>query len=423
LILKVAILTNFHEFLSGYSLTSIVKTQMKMLVKYQHDVHLYVSEHWNGPQEIPGVTIHSVIPFAHLKDLRDPKDLPDDLIDCRQKTAQIVSSTLQETEMVFTHDWVFQGWNMPFGLGVSDACKNGGLPNTKWLHWIHSTPTIPTIWWDMSLYGGKHRLVFPAMAERTRVAEMYKSNIECVRIIPHIVDLRELFEFDPETCDFIDSYPSIQTAGIVQVYPCSVDRLEAKRLGTVISIFAELKKMGITICLVVATQWATGKKQRDIVKTYKESAMALGLIVDKDIIFTSDYKDLKYGLGLPRKMLAQLQMYSNLFIFPTREESFGLVMPEAILASGCMPVINTSLDVLEEIVGYQTFGFEFGSSTRSVNINNPEKYSHDIALIILGRMMQSESLKTKTRIRGTYNYDAIYRDYYAPIMAESSLWT
>lgn len=421
--MKVAILTNFHEFLPGYSLTSIVKTQMKMLVKYQHDVHLYTSEQWNGPTEIPGVTIHPVIPFAHLKDLRDPKDLPQDLIECRQETAQILTSELQDVEMAFTHDWVFQGWNMPYGLGVSDACKSGALPRTKWLHWIHSTPTTQTIWWDMSLYGGKHRLVFPAMAERTRVAEMYKSNIESVRIIPHIVDLRELFEFEEDTCEFIDAYPTIQSAGVVQVYPCSVDRLEAKRLHVVINIFAELKKMGVTVCLVVATQWATGKKQKEIVNTYKELAISVGLAVNRDIIFTSDFKDLKYGLGVPRLMLAQLQMYSNLFIFPTREESFGLVMPEAVLASGCLPVINTSLDVLQEIVGYQTFGFEFGSSNRNINITDPNKYHKDIATLILGRMLQSESIKTKTRLRTCFNYDAIYNMYYAPIMAESSMWT
>lgn len=421
--MKVAILTNFHEFLPGYSLTSIVKTQMKMLVKYQHDVHLYTSEQWNGPTEIPGVTIHSVIPFAHLKDLKDPKDLPQDLLECRQRTTQVLTSEFQDVQMAFTHDWVFQGWNMPYGLGVSDACKGGNLSNTRWLHWIHSTPTVPTIWWDMSLYGGKHRLVFPSMSERTRVAEMYKSNVECVRIIPHIVDLRELFEFDNDTCEFIDTYPAIQSAGIVQVYPCSVDRLEAKRLHIVLGIFAEFKKMGLHVCLVVPTQWATGKKQRDIVDTYKEMATTLGMLVNQEVIFTSDFKELKYGLGVPRTMLAQLQMYSNLFIFPTREESFGLVMPEAILASGCLPVINNSLEVLQEIAGYQTLGFEFGSSNRTVNIPNPVSYARDIALIILGRMVQSESLKTKTRIRTQYNYDAIYNNFYAPIMAESSLWT
>ena len=115
-------------------------------------------------------------------------------------------------------------------------------------------------------------------------------------------------------------------------------------------------------------------------------------------------------------------MMSNLFIFPTREETFGLVLPEVALASGALCVLNTSLRMMAEVGGGNTLYFEFGSYTSDHICKDKDQYLKDLAKIILGRMQENDGILTRTFMRKKYNYDNLYAKYYAPIMAETRLY-
>ena len=430
--MKIGILTNFQDFGPQYSLTQIVLTQAKLLKRYSHDVHLFTCEQFNPKDEalIPeGVLHEKLIPFGHLKDFRSENDITPELKLVRNNTAQMLRKTCGDYDIIITHDFVFQGWNMPFGLACRDASPD--LPNVRWLHWIHSTTSmfqnkegqaVFPDWWDINKYGSKHKLIYPNKIDMIRVAEAYRGWSDHVRCVPHIKDLRTYGDFSDATCKFIDYAPNIMHADIVQLYPCSVDRLEAKQLHIVMSIFANFKHMFKSVCLVVATQWCTGQKQRDIVNEYKKQAAAMQLTVGTDVVFTADFEPKKYGVGIPKRMIRELYMLSNLFIFPTREETFGLVLPEACLAGGVLPVLNRSLDLMAEITGYNALYFEFGSFVNTLHNDNMPIYFRDLAAIILKRMDINEAVKTKTYFRQHNNYDYLYKTAYAPLLAESKLW-
>lgn len=419
--MKVAILTNFQEFLSGYSLTGIVLDQCRMLREYGHDVHLFVCERFNLKQTIipEGVIIEKKIPFAHLTDYRSKQNISPEHQATIAKMADMLRHELKDYDIAFTHDFVFTGWNLPHGMGCIEASKD--LPNVAWLHWIHSVPTAMSDWWDVTTYGKKHRLVFPNFTTRIKVAEQYRGTVEWVRCIPHIKDLRSWFDFNPLTQEFIAKHPGVMRAEVVQIYPASGDRLEAKRTAEVIKIFGNLKKRGASVCLVVANQWATTNRHAEDVEHYLAIAEACGLIPNEEVIFTSKWRK-EYRVGLPHFILRELMMLGNLFIFPTREESFGLVLPEASLSGGAFCVINKSLDMMYEVSGGRCIAFDFGSHDRTHNVDNPAKYWEDLAFIILGRMRENEAVRTKTFMRRQYNWNNIYDQYYLPVMAESKLW-
>ena len=430
--MKIGILTNFQDFGPQYSLTQIVLTQARLLHRYGHDVHLFTCEQFNPKDEVlipKGVTHEKKIPFGHLKDLRSENDLTPELKLVRNNMAQMLRTEVVGYNVIITHDFIFQGWNMPFGLGCRDASAD--LPDVRWLHWIHSTTSqyknsagemVFPDWWDINKYGKKHKIVYPNKSDKTRVAEAYKGWAEDVRIVPHIKDLRTYADFSDETCKFIDYAPGIMHADIVQLYPCSVDRLAAKKLEVVMGIFANLKQMFQSVCLVVATQWCTGKKQRDIVDEYKKIAMSLNLEIGSEVVFTADYDPKRYGVGIPKRMIREIFMCSNLFIFPTSEETFGLVLPEACLAGGVLPVLNRSLDLMSEITGYNALYFEFGSFIRQFENSNMSIYLRDLAAIILKRLTGNEAITTKTWFRQKNNYDFLYKTVYAPLLEESKIW-
>jgi len=416
--MKIAIMTTFQEFQPGYSLTGIVKDQVEMLARYDHEVHLFVNERYHG-EDFPGnVQLRKEIPFTHLKDYHSVRDLSDEHKIIKIETAKRFVKILGEEEfdVVYTHDFVFIGWNMPYGEAIKEATSN--LPKVVWMHWIHSIPSGgPRDWWNIGEYGPNHKLIYPNETDRIRVAEHYKGQIHDVRCIPHIKDIRTWFEFSDDTKRLIDKYPGILSAEFVQLLPASVDRLAAKRLRYVMSIFAELKAHGREVFLLVANQWATGKQQKEDTDKYRQHAIMKGLIDQVDFAFTSDFESPKFDVGIPQYMIRELFLCSNLFIFPTREESFGLVVPEAAL-SGTYMVLNKSLHQQIEITKANCLYFDFGSFSHDLKIEDPDKFFRDVAFIIIGRFKENEALKIKTHCRRTYNYDNLYRKYYAPTMQE-----
>lgn len=420
--MKVAILTNMMEFNPGYSLTGIVKDQVRMLHKNGNQVDLYVNEKYSGKggEDLSEIcNICPEVPFTHLIDYNSLRQLTSDHEQVAERFSDTLRNNLSSTPVAFTHDFIFTGWFLPYGLAVQQASQ--AMLDTRWLHWIHSIPSGSRDWWRIGAYGPRHKIAYPNKTDSLRVAEQYCGNINDVRVIPHIKDMRTWFGFCEETNMFIDKYPQIMTADVVQILPASTDRLSAKRVDVVISIFSNMKKMGFSVFLVVANQWATTKQTKESLIPYKELAFSSGLEYGKDFIFTSDLGN-QYEQGVPQNMLRELLQMSNLFVFPTREESFGLVVPEASISGGCLMVLNKSLTMQLEISDFSTLYFDFGSYHTDHTVHDPDRYFSDIAKIIIERMRMNESVVMRTRMRQMYNMNTLYDKYYAPIMAEMRVW-
>lgn len=425
--MKIAILTNFQDFNSGYSLTGIVSDQMSMLTRYGHDVHLFICTSYNRESiaelqaQHPDVTVHPVIPFAHLIDYTSKSDITTEgdhekdnhqmLID---KTKDKLVDKLVGYDHVYTHDWVFTGWFLPYGLACVEASKQ--LPNIKFFHWIHSIPSVNRDWWRVKEYGPNHKLVFPNSSDAIQVAEQYVGELDDVRVVPHFKDARSWFDFGAESCEIIDAVPSVMQADVVQILPAGSDRLSAKRVDFVIKMFGYLKQQGLSVCLVIANQWATGRQRKQCLGPFDMIALQAGLELGTEFVFTSDIEK-KFENGLNKKTLRELFLLSNLFVFPTREETFGLVVAEAAM-SGCFMVLNKSLGVQKEISGYKALYFDFGSFNHYFEIKEPKKYFKDIAWIITGQMRKEKSIMTRTYFRKHNNWDFLYHNYYMPMMAE-----
>ena len=415
---KIAILTNFQEFSPGYSLTGIAKDQAKMLSRHGHEVHLFVNTQYNGEEFSEDVILEKKIPFSHLKDYKSKNQLTPDHKMLVNETALILENELADFDFAFTHDFIFTGWFMPYGL----ACKQASpkLPNLRWLHWIHSVPTSGSDWWSIREFGKNHKIAYPNKTDAIRVAEAFRGSLEDVRVLHHIKDLRTWYDFKQETMDFIDDFPGVMQADVVQIYPASTDRLLSKRVKEVMLIFKEIKAKGFSVCLVLANQWATGRQRKEDVTKYTEIASRNGLKINEEVIFTSEWRP-EYATGIPKDILRELFLCSNLFVFPTREESFGLVALEAAL-SGVLMVLNKSLQMQFEVNGYQGLYFDFGSFHNNFTPENEADYFKGVAQIILGRMRENEAICSKSFTRQKYNYDNIYNTEYAPVLAESKTW-
>ncbi|MDQ5987803.1 MAG: hypothetical protein CSYNP_03549 [Syntrophus sp. SKADARSKE-3] len=417
---NILILTNFTEFNPGYSLSGIVRDQTNMLAKHGNIVYLYVSEKYHGGAfDCPNIILCQDIPDINLIDYQSVKELQ-----ARHKAyaANLADKLMNDItnlkiDVVFTHDWIFTGWNLPYALALKIIGEEKA--DIPFIHWVHSVPSNLKDWWLIYDYGPKHKIIYPNKSDLMRVAECFRGGYNSIRVIPHIKDIRSFFDFKPETCLIIDVVPALMNATFVQVYPASTDRLEAKRVDMVIKMFGFIKASGHSVCLFIANQWATGRQRKEDIEKYHKLAIQYGLVPGKDFIFSSELFDNAFDKGIPREIIRELMMLSNLFIYPTREESFGLCLPEVSLASGALCVLNRSLKMQIEVSMGATIYFEFGSYE---NIFEPEggwdQYLNQVAMIVIGRFMQNESIMLKTMIRQRYNMDFLYRSFYLPVISE-----
>jgi hypothetical protein len=308
---------------------------------------------------------------------------------------------------------------LPYYLGLEKAVQTGRLKKQRWLHWIHSLPPYQCDWWDLRKLGRQHRIVYPNRADRHQVSRNFQGRLSDVCVIPHIRDLRLLAsDASSESNKFIDRYPGVMEADIVQVYPANSSRMKYKRVRELILIFYYLKRLGFSICLVIANQYAYEPAAKRNIKNYQRMIKRLGLS-GTEVIFTSEHlKD--WRMEVPQSLLFNLMRYANLFIFPTRDESFGLVLPEALLMGGCLPVINKDLEVHADMLRSRGLRFRFGTQERNLSyrqINGGKaSYLQYIASEIARQIVDEESIAARTVCRQTLNMDAIYKKYYLPII-------
>lgn len=422
--MNIAILTNFQEFNPGYSLTGIVIDQARMLVRNGETVHLYVCEKFNSTSEVlieqlpefkkKSLFLHKVIPFSHLVDYETMFTWSVDHQKLSVRTAEVLEKefSINKIEVAFTHDWIFTGWNLPF----AGAIRFVSFLKSKigWLHWVHSVPSANRDWWNLSVYGPNHRIVFPNSIERNRVAEQFRTTQEKVLVIPHIKDPRIWFDFCQDSWDFIDRHPGMMTANMVQVYPASSDRLSAKGIERVIDIFAAWKNdLGLNVCLVIANQWATGRQRKEDIGAFYEYSTNKGLVKDKEFIFTSE-ENSRFSTGIHSRMLRELQLLSNVFIFPTREESFGLVGPESAF-SGTLPILNNSLSMMKEVFSNTGLYYDFGSFHQVFEpLQGWETYCKAVAMQAYHQFINDQTIMAKTACRMNYNMENLYKKHYRP---------
>lgn len=406
----------FVEWNPGYSLTSIVEDQAHMLERHGHTVRVAVSDAFlDKGGDLP----YSILPMIpSLEGAVDYHAYENILknkshINVSDDFSRALVEHVREDEIIFSHDIIYTGWNLPYFHGL----KNSGIKN-RCYHWIHSIPTQQFDWWNLSSLGDNHRLVIPNRSHKQMTAEVFNTHFERVNYIPHIRDIRKFLAFSPEAWRFIDAFPKALSADIVQIYPASSDRLSAKGILDLIYLFREFKALGYSVCLVIVNQWATGRQSKEDLQEFLDTAADNRLIPQKEFVFTSLWEPPTWDTGLPQFLLRDLMSLGNVFIFPTKAESFGLVLPEALLASGALPVVNSHLEVMSEITQGRGMRFGFGSWTNGLAKPHSASWYESVASSIAQRIRDEEAVAARSIIRQTYNMDSIYKDYYLPLLRQ-----
>jgi glycosyltransferase involved in cell wall biosynthesis len=298
---------------------------------------------------------------------------------------------------------------MPYALALRKASQ--ALPQIPIYHWIHSKPTAPLDWWDYSEFP-HHTMVYPSWADLQLIREVFKTDhAVCV---PHAQDIRDMRRFRNESKDLIELIPGLLEAEIVQIYPASTDRFPSKGVKELILLFSILKSIGHSVCLVIANQSSHARERRLVDPIAHMEKVAYRCHLDnREVVFTSELLHHKYASGVPHDILQDLFACSNLFAFPSHSESFGMVLYEAILSGGVLPVLNNHVESLKEVFEGCALYADFGTVLEP---NCTRDTLMKTAGMISEHFLTNPILLASILVKRQFNYQTIFSDYYRPLL-------
>ena len=415
---KVGILTTLYEANTAYSLWSVIESQMVSLVKNGYEAVFFVHDNFKDDDKVPqGVEIRKVVPRFLLTDYSDFREIDPKLEQEAQKSYEALKEHTKDLDIIIEHDFLLQGWFMPYCMAIHRLAEE---TNIKWLHWIHSVPRpMPA----NCKYPHNLRFKLPKNSKLVylnnqnviEAAEAYQTFPKNVRVVYNPVDPRLYWNVHPLVKKLIDQY-GLLDKDLIQVYPLSTTRMvSGKQIKIAIDIFSKLKELGQKVSLVVANAHANDKREKQVIGEVLSYASQKGLSVG-EIIFTS-LEGSEYELGVPREVIAQLFMLSNLFIFPSVSENGPLILYEAML-SKCLLVLNSSVPCMREFGQENALYFKFGSIWENVEYDDKEKFMMDVAKIIMSEFSINKALKGQNFIKQKLNYDKVFESQILPLLHE-----
>ena len=423
---KIAILAPLSHWDHGYSHCSVIFDQFVMLKKYGYEVTFICLQRFKGKEDLEaqGIKVRDVLPVFTFRDYHLGMPVDEAFEKNAQDTQEVLEKELKDFTHVIAHDIIFQGWFLPYNVGLRRANVN-----VKWLHWVHSAPSLRPanlVYPYDHLYSihRNERLVYLNDIDKIRIAEMYGIFPDDVRVVPNSIDPRTFWDLHPLTSSLIEKY-GLLNADIVATYPLSSTRMHfdadyaedisnGKNLMFAIRIIAELKKLGYSVRYVVANAHANAEKEKETIKIIRERATTLGLSPN-ELVFTSLEMAPAFENGVPRRVVSELFRLSNLFLFPSASENCSLVLLEAALSKNLL-VLNESFLPLRAQLQSQALYFKFGAAGE--RLNYAESYFTDLAKIIASALKKEQSLNSFRKIAREFNLDTIFKKHLEPLFYE-----
>lgn len=392
-----------------------------MLTRAGYEPVLITTEGWDPPEE----DILSTIKAEHLYP-SGGHDIVDDIfesdvLDIYRRLDEIIP----DDSVVITHDLIF----LPDYTKHNIACrrlaeKKAGI---RWLHWIHSATAPNTLIQERAIYGPQYKelllskfpnsiICYPNAQDIPRVAKNFSFEEDEVVEVPHSTDPTE--GMSRLVCKLYDE-KKLSEAEVLVIAPMRLDR--GKNPGYIVRLMKGCQDAGLTSHLVFCDFQSTGDDK--VVLRNETSDLAKELGVADRVTFLSEF-DGEAILEVDHQTVLDLFTLSNVFVLPSRSETYSLVAQEAML-KGNFCILNKDFPAFNQIYGknaiYRQFdGAEVDFSGQDGQITTThsdiDAYFKDMAIALRYYLENDKVLRAKTWVRTKRNPDYIFRNFVEPLL-------
>ena len=420
----VAILSDFYDADPTYSLNIIIEEQLAMLHQAGY-APIAIAEDIFKPVRAWKLAEMRAIPSG-IKRGNNVR-FHDGWEDGVAKIRLALDTALDGVDVVITHDMIYQAATLWINLAARDYAKSH--PDVTWLNWVHSaTPSPVWIQRDERLAPAQihfphSKTVFPNDHAAPVVAQHFHCGLDDVAVVPHPTDICTYWGFQDITKKLVRE-KDLLSADAILVYPVRLDR--GKQVEYVIHTAAAIKKLGRSARVICCDFHSTAGDKvvyRDWLKDY---AIDQGLN-SIELTFTSEF-DKSLETRCPRQMVADLMLLCNVFILPSKSETYSLIAQEAALC-GAMLILNKDFPPMRSIysahAAYRKFSSNWdilqdyqGEGTETTTkYRDPDAFFRDLALWIVYQLENVDVLAQQKRIRQTRNPDYVFKRYIEPLFA------
>jgi glycosyltransferase involved in cell wall biosynthesis len=405
---KVGMFTTFFEDSSGYSLIAVAETQIGMLLRGSYDPVVLVQENFEASEDSLWrpeiIDIRPLIPALELT-----TGVAKDFKERVERILNALRDELKDVDVCITHDIILQEFYKEHNCAMREYSKE--RPDLLWLHWIHSCPrprgttTYPK---NCRYQAPPGYIIYPNHSDLGQVCRTYRLQGQEWRAktcrAGHAIDPLS-WPYDKLTRDLVKR-ADLLSGKVVVVYPARLDR--GKQPEKIIRLLAGVQQMNYEVRLLVIDWQSQGEHFQRYMDELLDLSSALGL--QGKVNFTSRLDD-RCSQGVPHRVVLELMQLSNVYVHPSRIETYSLVVHEAML-SGCLCVLNHDLTVMRELYGDNAIYMDFGSDYVSRDYGDDEQVHWNVEA---GRLLAeltrgNRSAWAKTVARCEWSPDALWKE-------------
>lgn len=416
---RVAIFTTFRSADAAYSLNRVVQDQIKMLLYGGYSPVVFVAKGF-APTEayaLEGVKLFELpdVPTSNEGILPEGWELE------RDKMVEALREGLKDIDVVITHDLISQAAHLIHNLAARIVADE--IPRVRWLHWIHSvfSSNMASNVLEASKIGRQRFprsfIVFPNNYDIPRIAINFNVEEPDVKWCPHPTDIEAFFGMHPVSRAFIQKN-DILSADVIMTYPCRLDR--GKQPHLLVELTGAIKRIGKSVKCIIMDFHSTGGDKVTYREEMKEQARNLG--IEEKLLFFSEF-DKQFEYEAPHEVVKDLMSISNVFMMPSRSETYSLVTQEAILC-GNFAILNHDFTPFRSIFGNLPKYFQFSANiamsgydgNTETKYSNVGEYFDGIARYINYMITFNNPLALKTQIRRDRNLYSVFKNYLEPLL-------
>ena len=426
---RVALLTSFTGYDSSYSLCLVAANQLKMLIRHGYKPVAIVCEGFkpDGPFGLEGVELRFIPNFTRS----NRAELDDSWDEDITALEESLTEHLEDIDVCLSHDTIYQNAELKLNIAARRVAKK--RPDLRWLHWVHSATRpgfLSTSKGFLQTVRNKFPnsfIVYPNPYELPRVARNFGYEEDEVKCVFHPIDVCGYMGFHDITTRMVDEY-NLLSADAIGVYPVRLDR--GKQVEYCVRVFAQLKRIGRSVRLIVMDFHSTGGDKVVYRNVLKKLGIDLGLD-SHELIFTSEFSK-ETHLSCPREVVRDLMFLCNVYVHPSVSETFSLTTQEAAL-NGAFLILNWDWPAMRSIYGKNAIYTGFSSGEHSVGHfweENTERtyggaaegqegvnaFAFDIANRIAYELDNNMVLAQQLDRRQNFNLDAIFKSQLQPLL-------